>query len=103
MAPQIRQLEPAGGTTEGQCAGTLRAYKQSPAPANSTWHKGILARHMAGFADNDGAINLVISTLNQAPNRHAMPTRVRSERDKIPDRSRDRHGDANVPALAAFP
>ena len=42
-----------------------RAYKRSPALANSTWYKGILVSEMAGTADNDGAFDLLISKVRR--------------------------------------
>ena len=44
---------------------TPRAYKRSLALNNSTWYKGILASQMAGPADNDRALDFVISKIRR--------------------------------------
>jgi quercetin dioxygenase-like cupin family protein len=59
---------------------TRRAYKRSPALANSTWYKGILASQMAGPADNDRAFDFVISKIRRGTE---PPPHVHSHEDEF--------------------
>ena len=59
---------------------TLRAYKRSPALANSTWYKGILASQMAGPADNNGAFDFVIAKVRRGTE---PPPHVHSREDEF--------------------
>ena len=59
---------------------TLRAYKRSPALANSTWYKGILASQLAGTADNSGAFDLVVSKIRRGTE---PPPHVHSREDEV--------------------
>lgn len=59
---------------------TLRAYKRSPALANSTWYKGILASQMAGTADNNGSFDLVVSKIRRGTE---PPPHVHSREDEF--------------------
>lgn len=42
-----------------------KAYKRSPALANSSWYKGMLLSRLAGPADNEGAFDLIVSRLRE--------------------------------------
>jgi quercetin dioxygenase-like cupin family protein len=52
-------------TLEDQQSGRLKAYKRSPALANSTWYKGILVSQMAGTADNNGTFDVLVSKMRR--------------------------------------
>src|SRR5262249_35461893 len=65
---------------EGQRMSTPRAYKRSPALANSTWYKGILASQMAGTADNNGAFDLIVSKIRRGTE---PPPHVHSREDEF--------------------
>ena len=60
--------------------GTLRAYKRSPALANSTWYKGMLHSQMAGTADNGGAFDFLIAKLGRGTE---PPPHVHSREDEF--------------------
>jgi quercetin dioxygenase-like cupin family protein len=61
---------------EGQQMSTAKAYKRSPALANSSWYKGILISQMAGPADNNGAFDVIIAKARRgtepAPHIHSQ-------------------------------
>src|SRR5262249_2854923 len=57
-----------------------RAYKRSPALANSTWYKGILVSQMAGTADNNGVFDLAISKIRRGTE---PPPHVHSREDEF--------------------
>ena len=66
--------------TDAKGGSPQRAYKRSPALANSTWYKGILVSQMAGTADNDGAFDLVISKVRRGTE---PPPHVHSREDEV--------------------
>jgi quercetin dioxygenase-like cupin family protein len=53
------------GLSIGQQLSTPRAYKRWPALTNSTWYKGMLHSQMAESADNNGALDIVISRMRR--------------------------------------
>ena len=65
---------------ERQQISARRAYKRSPALANSTWYKGILASQMAGPADNNGAFDFVIAKVRRGTE---PPPHVHSREDEF--------------------
>ena len=69
-----------GEATDAKGASPRRAYKRSPALANSTWYKGILVSQMAGTADNDGVFDLVISQVRRGTE---PPPHVHSREDEV--------------------
>ena len=68
------------GATDAKGGRPRRAYKRSPALANSTWYKGILVSQMAGTADNDGAFDLVISKVKRSTE---PPPHLHSREDEV--------------------
>src|SRR6516162_1074968 len=75
-----KQRSTTGNTQDGQQSSTLRPYKRSPALANSTWYKGILASQMAGTADNNGAFDFVVSKIRRGTE---PPPHVHSREDEF--------------------
>lgn len=67
-------------TSQDQQSGRLKAYKRSPALANSTWYKGILVSQMAGAADNYGAFDILVSKMRRGTE---PPPHVHSREDEF--------------------
>lgn len=59
---------------------TVKAYKRSPALANSTWYKGILVSQIAGVADNNGAFDIMVAKMKRGTE---PPPHVHSREDEI--------------------
>ena len=81
--PRARQLRPSGiprSTTGDTMMMALKAYKRSPAIANSSWYNGILLSRLAGPGDNAGAFDLVVSKMRQGTE---PPPHVHSREDAL--------------------
>ncbi len=59
---------------------TPKAYKRSPALANSTWYKGILTSKMAGASDNNGEFDVSVIKMRRGTE---PPPHVHSREDEM--------------------
>lgn len=59
---------------------TPKAYKRSPALANSTWYKGILTSKMAGASDNNRAFDVSVIKMRRGTE---PPPHVHSREDEL--------------------